>query len=65
VINQNDSPPFDLAAFKAEVANPALVPSYLYIALDQCNDQHGAGGTIRPGSGGGGTMFSLFPDSDD
>jgi phosphatidylinositol-3-phosphatase len=42
--------PFDLTAFKAELSNPAQTPRYVYIVPNQCNDQHGTGGTIPPGS---------------
>jgi phospholipase C len=42
--------PFDLTAFKAELGNPAQMPRYVYIVPNQCNDQHGTGGTIPPGS---------------
>ncbi len=42
--------PFDLTAFKAELSNPKLSPRFVYIVPNQCNDQHGTGGTIPPGS---------------
>jgi len=42
--------PFDLTAFKAELSNPHQTPRYVYIVPNQCNDQHGTGGTIPPGS---------------
>jgi len=42
--------PFDLTVFKAELSNPKQMPRYVYIVPNQCNDQHGTGGTIPPGS---------------
>jgi len=42
--------PFVLSDFKAELANPSAMPRFVYIVPNQCNDQHGTGGTIPPGS---------------
>src|SRR5262252_414824 len=42
--------PFDLAAFKTALSDPTQMPRYVYIVPNQCNDQHGTGGTIPPGS---------------
>ena len=42
--------PFVLSDFKAGLANPSEMPRFVYIVPNQCNDQHGTGGTIPPGS---------------
>jgi len=42
--------PFDLTAFKMELGHPNQMARYVYIAPNQCNDQHGTGGTIPAGS---------------
>lgn len=35
--------PFDQAAFQTELNNPRTMPRFVFIAPDQCHDQHGAG----------------------
>jgi phosphatidylinositol-3-phosphatase len=35
--------PFDLGQLKAELANPASASQFIFIAPNQCNDQHGTG----------------------
>ena len=42
--------PFDLVALKMQLSNPTQMPRFVYIVPNQCNDQHGTGGTIAPGS---------------
>ena len=42
--------PFDLAAFKTELNNAKQMARFVYIAPNQCNDQHGTSGIIPPGS---------------
>ncbi len=43
--------PFDLAEFQNELNDPHHMPSYVFIAPNQCNDQHGftGGSPIPPG----------------
>jgi phosphatidylinositol-3-phosphatase len=42
--------PFDLTSFKTQLSLPAAMPRFVYIAPNQCNDQHGTGGTVVPPS---------------
>lgn len=36
--------PFDLAAFQTELNNPHMMPRFVYIVPNQCNDQHSTKG---------------------
>jgi hypothetical protein len=42
--------PFDLTSFKAELSLPQAMARFVYIAPNQCNDQHSTGGNIPAGS---------------
>jgi phosphatidylinositol-3-phosphatase len=42
--------PLDLSALTSELSNPTTASRFIYIAPNQCNDQHGTGGTIAQGA---------------